>query len=63
MKAIELKTKDTAELQSILKEQEIVLGRLQFELANKTLKKSSDLRKARVTIARLQTFLRQRVTK
>lgn len=60
MKIAELKTKDTHELEELLKEFKIKLGRLVFERERKTLKKSSDLGITKRNIARINTLLHDR---
>lgn len=57
MKIAEIKTKNRAELENMLKEYQIKLGQLTFERVRKTLKKSSDLGKAKKTIAQIKTLL------
>lgn len=58
MKYSELQTTDRAELLKMLEDARIKLGRLRFELANRTLKNHSQLDQVRKDIARLLTKLR-----
>jgi ribosomal protein L29 len=60
MKAADLKTKDSSELQEMLKELQVKLGRLSFERQRKTLKKSHEVSQTRKTIAQIKTFLHER---
>lgn len=57
MKIAELKTKDKHELEEMLKELKVTLGRLVFERERKTLKKTSDLGATKKTIAQINTLL------
>jgi ribosomal protein L29 len=58
MKFNELQNKDGQELQVMLKETKVKLGKLRFEMANKTLKDSSQIGKARKEIAQIMTVLK-----
>lgn len=58
MKSIELKNKSQNELDEILKELQIKLGKLRFELANKSLKDASQIGKTRKDIARVLTTIK-----
>ncbi|MFH1769119.1 MAG: 50S ribosomal protein L29 [Parcubacteria group bacterium] len=62
MKYIDLQRKSMDELQTILKDTRVQLGHLQFELANKALKDTSKLRKAKMDIAQIMTALNRKVT-
>lgn len=53
----ELKTKSEKELRTMLKEQKEKLRDLRFKAANRKLKTVTDVRKARVLIARILTVL------
>ncbi len=57
MKFSEIRNKDMAELQEMLKEARIKLGKLRFELANKSLKDSSQIGKVKKDIAQIMTAL------
>jgi len=57
MDLADLKTKSEGELESLLKEYEIKLGQLSFERTRKTLKKSSEIKKAKKIIAQIRTLL------
>ena len=57
MKIADIKNKGKNELEEMLKEHQIKLGKLSFERQGKTLKKSSDLQKTKRTIAQIKTFL------
>lgn len=58
MKFTELQNKDKSELQEMLREQRVVLGKLRFELANKTLKDFSKLSKSKRDIAKILTAIK-----
>ena len=55
MKSIELQNKSQNELNEIFKESQIKLGKLRFELANKSLKDVSQIKKTKKDIARILT--------
>lgn len=55
MKYSDLQNKDPKELQSMLKELQIQLGKFRFQLADKTLKNYSQVRKTKKDIARILT--------
>ena len=57
MKAEELKTKTTDELQKLLLETKKAQFNLRFQRSNGQLEKTSEIRKTRRTIARIKTFL------
>lgn len=57
MKYKEISDKTEHELQEMLKNAKIKLGKLRFELANKALKDSSQVGKTRKEIARIMTAL------
>lgn len=63
MKFIELQNKDSRELEVILKEAKVKLGKLRFELANKALKDSSQIGKERKEIARIMTAMKSNLNK
>jgi len=56
MKYSDLQNKDPKELQSMLKESQIQLGKFRFQLADKTLKDYSQVRKTKKDIARILTI-------
>lgn len=58
MKFKDLENKDNRELEVMLKEAKIKLGKLRFELANKSLKDSSQMSKTRKEIAQIMTAIR-----
>ena len=58
MKFLDIQSKSQAELQEMLKELQIKLGKLRFELANKSLKNTSQISKTRRDIARIMTALK-----
>ena len=58
MKFIDLQNKSQNELQEMIKELQVKLGKLRFERANKSLKDVSQLKKAKKDIARGLTALR-----
>ncbi len=60
MKAADLKTKDSNELEEMLKEMQVKLGKLNFERQRKTLKKGSEYSTTKRTIAQIKTFLHGR---
>ena len=55
MKFSELQSKSQAELNEMLKELQIKLGKLRFELANKSVKDVSQIKKTKKDIARVLT--------
>lgn len=57
MKTSELKGKSNPELLILLKEQKEYLRQLRFELSAKKLKKFSEIKKTKKTIARILTIL------
>lgn len=57
MKSKDLNGKTIQELQEILKEDRVALGRLRFELANKSLKDFSKIKKTKIDIARVLTAI------
>ena len=58
MKFPDIQSKSQAELNEMLKELQIKLGKLRFELANKSLKDTSQLGKMRKDIARVLTAIK-----
>jgi ribosomal protein L29 len=58
MKKDDLTTKTAAELQHQLEETSQKLAQMRFDLADKKLKRTSDIARARKLIARLMTALR-----
>lgn len=58
MKYQDLQNKSVAELEEMLKEDKIKLGKFRFELANKTLKDSSQIGKTRKEIAQIMTAIK-----
>jgi len=63
MKYSDLKDKDVKELQKMAEDLKIKLGKLRFELANKTLKDFSQIKKTKKDIAKVMTALRTLDTK
>jgi large subunit ribosomal protein L29 len=59
MEYSDLKNKDIKELQQTAKDLRVKLGKLRFELANKTLKDFSQVRQTKKDIARVMTALRK----
>jgi large subunit ribosomal protein L29 len=59
MEYADLKNKDIKELQQTAKDLRVKLGKLRFELANKTLKDFSQVRQTKKDIARVMTALRK----
>lgn len=57
MKYTDLKNKDAKELQQIVKDLKVKLGKLRFELTNKTLKDFNQLKQAKKDIARVLTAI------
>lgn len=58
MKFSEIQNKDVAELQEMLKNARVRLGKFRFELANKSLNDSSQIRKVKKEIARVLTAVK-----
>ena len=58
MKFSEVQSKSQPELQEMLKEARVKLGKLRFELANKALKDTSQIGKTRRDIARVMTAMK-----
>jgi ribosomal protein L29 len=54
----DFKVKTAAELQTMLAEHQARLGQLRFDLADKKLKRTSDIEVTRRTIARILTALK-----
>ncbi len=61
MNHIEIKNKNAAELQELLKENRVVLGKLRFDLADNSLKDVSRISKTKKEIARILTELNQKI--
>ena len=61
MDYIEIKNKNAAELQELLKESRVVLGKLRFDLADNSLKDVSRISKTKKEIARILTELSQKI--
>ena len=59
IKYTDLKNKDIKELQKMAEDLKIKLGKLRFELANKTLKNFDQLGQTKKDIARVLTAIRQ----
>ena len=59
MKFSDIQSKSKEELNEMLKEQQVKLGKLRFELANKSLKDVSQLKKTKKDIARILTATKQ----
>lgn len=60
MKYSELQTKSIEELRELLKNAKIKLGQIRFELANKALKDSSQIKKTRKEIAQFMTRINKK---
>ncbi len=60
MKIADVPTKDSHELERLLHEYQIKLGKLKFEQQAKTLKKSHELGVLKRDIARIKTILHER---
>lgn len=63
MKFSDLQNKEEKELQEMLKELRIKLGKFRFELANKSLKDYSQIVKTKKDIARIMTAIKVSVIK
>jgi large subunit ribosomal protein L29 len=63
MKFSDLQNKEENELQEMLKELRIKLGKFRFELVNKSLKDYSQINKTKKDIARIMTAIKVSVTK
>jgi large subunit ribosomal protein L29 len=63
MRYSDLKGKDVKELQKMAEDFKVKLGKLRFELANKTLKDFSQVKKTKKDIAKVMTALRSLDTK
>ena len=61
MNHIEIKNKNATELQELLKENRVVLGKLRFDLADNSLKDVSRISKTKKEIARILTELNQKI--
>ena len=61
MDYIEIKNKSAAELQELLKENRVVLGKLRFDLSSNSLKNVSRISKTKREIARILTELNQKI--
>jgi len=60
MKFEELQNKGSQELEVMLKEAKVKLGKLRFELANKALKDSSQIGKTKKEIAQIMTAMKNK---
>ena len=60
MEYSDLKTKSKAELQTLCREQKARLQHLRFQVAEKQLKKVSEIKKTRRLIARVSALLAQK---
>ena len=58
MKSQDIKDKSVAELQELLKERRINLGKLRFDLSGKSLKDVSQISKTKKEIARILTVIK-----
>ncbi|MEX1064292.1 MAG: 50S ribosomal protein L29 [Candidatus Paceibacterota bacterium] len=58
MKYSELQNKEIGELNEVLKELKVKLGKARFELANKTLKDFSEIQKIKKNVARTLTAIK-----
>jgi len=61
MDYIEIKNKSAAELQELLKENRVVLGKLRFDLSSNSLKNVSRISKTKREIARILTELNRKI--
>ncbi len=61
MKVKEIREKTEKELQSLIKEKKETLKKLRFSLANRQLKNTHEIRDAKVTIARAETVLKEKL--
>lgn len=59
MKFNDLKDKEENELQEMLEDAKIKLGQLRFELAGKSLKDSSQIKKIKTNIAQILTAINE----
>lgn len=59
MKYSDLQNKDPRELQMTLKELQVQLGKLRFQLADKALKDFSQIKKTRKDIAKIMTAVNE----
>ena len=59
MKFTELQNKDERELQEMLKNAKVKLGKFRFEMANKALKDFSQIGKTRKEIAQIMTAMKK----
>lgn len=59
MKFRDLKIKNTGELQEILKELSVNLGKFRFDLSNNSLKNVSQISKTKKDVARILTLKKQ----
>jgi len=63
MKFTDLENKEEKELQEMLKDLRIKLGKFRFELANKSLKNYSQIKKTKKDIAKIMTAIKVSVSK
>lgn len=61
MKVKEIREKTEKELQSLIKEKKETLKKLRFSLANRQLKNTHEIRDTKVTIARAETVLKEKL--
>lgn len=61
MKIADIKNKDSNELEEIIKEHLVKLGKLSFERQSKTLKKSSEIGLLKREVARMRTIIKERL--
>jgi large subunit ribosomal protein L29 len=61
MKVKEIREKTEKELNSLIKENKEKLKRLRFSLANRQLKETQEIRIAKLTVARAETILREKL--
>ncbi len=59
MKKNDLTTKSRAELETMLSAAQNKLSQMRFDLADKKLKRTSDIRAVKVEIARILTFMKK----
>lgn len=63
MKVKEIREKTEKELRAIIREKKEALKKMRFSLANRQLKNTHEIGEAKVTIARAETILREKLDK
>jgi len=61
MKVKEIREKTDNELKNLVRENKEKLKKLRFSLANRQLKNTEEISEAKVTIARAETILREKI--